>query len=158
MKRIFLGLFGMLVLSAGAFAQSDDQFFGRGRLVGTWDAAVTIRNCDTGDAIRSFQSVGSFNQGGTFSGITSGSPPTARTSERGIWKHLWGHRYRFQFKAYLYNPEAVAIGYQIVTHDLQLDRDNLNYTSSGVTQIFNMEGAETGTGCSTGVGSRMVLD
>ncbi len=160
MKHIFLSILSLLLLSAAAFAHSD--FDGRrdggGRLTGTWDTVVTIRNCDSGDAITSFQSVGSFNKGGTFSGITSGMPPTARTSERGIWSHVRAKLYRFRFKAYLYNPAAVAIGYQIVTHDLELDRDGLNWSSGGISQFFNMVGVEIGSGCSTAVGSRMVLD
>lgn len=153
MKHTVSIICSILFLSFGAFAQS-----GGGRLAGTWDAVVTIRNCATGDAITSFQSVGSFNQGGTFSGITSGQPPTARTSERGVWEHVTSNLYRFRFKAYLYNPAAVAIGYQIVTQDLELDSDNLNYTSAGTSTIFSMDGLETGSGCSTSVGSRMVLD
>ena len=128
------------------------------KLVGTWDSVVTIRNCATGDAIRSFQSVGSFNEGGTFSGITSGTPPTARTSERGIWEQVRGRNYRFRFKAYLYNPEAVAIGFQIVTHDVRLSRNGESYVSAGTTQIFTLDGVEIGSGCSTAESTRMVID
>lgn len=131
---------------------------GGGRLAGTWETVVTIRNCATGNAITSFQSVGSFNQGGTFSGIASGMPPTLRTSERGVWAHVRENLYRFRFKAYLYNAAAVAIGYQVVTHDLELDGDALNWSSEGISQTFDMTDTQTGAGCSTAVGSRMVLD
>ena len=144
----------MLVFAAGANAQSE----GGGRLPGTWDTVVTVRNCDTGAAILSFQSVGSFNQGGTFSGITSGMPPTARTSERGTWRHTRANEYRFRFKAYLYNPAAQAIGYQLVTQDLTLDADALNWSSSGVSRTFTLDGVEIGVGCSTATASRMILD
>lgn len=162
-RTIITAVFAVIAVGA-CFGQ--DVKFNRGaehnnradRLVGTWDTVVTIRNCDSGAAIRSFQSTGSFNKGGTFSGITSGTPPTARTSERGVWEHVRGKLYRFRFKAYLYNPEAVAIGYQIVTHDLELDRHGLDYVSGGTTQIFNMDGVQIGSGCSTTVGSRMVID
>lgn len=162
-RTIMLAVFA--VIAGGASFGQDIEFgkdaessHGAGRLVGTWDALVTIRNCANGDAIRSFQSVGSFNKGGTFSGITSGTPPTLRTSERGVWKRLRANRYRFRFKAYLYNPDAVATGYQIVTQDLRLNNDNVSYTSAGTTQIFTLDGVEIGSGCSTTVGSRLVLD
>ena len=145
----------MVFLVGGCFAQEND---GGGRLAGTWDAAVTIRVFATGDTIVSFQSTANFNEGGTFSGITSGTPPALRTSERGVWKHLKGNLYRFRFKAYLFNAAAQAIGYQVITHDVELDSDNLNYTSGGITQIFNMDGVQTGSGCGTTVGTRMVLD
>ena len=154
MKHIFRSLIGMLVLTAASFGQSD----GGGRLTGTWDTVVTIRNCDTGAAIVSFQSVGSFNQGGTFSGIASGMPPTARTSERGTWRHVSANEYRFRFKAYLYNPAAQAIGYQLVTQDLALDPDNLNWSSSGVSRTYTLDGVEIGVGCSNAVATRMLLD
>lgn len=147
------------VLAAGTcFAQSND---GGGRLGGTWDAVVTIRVCATGAPLFSFASTGSFNQGGTFSGITSAPPPpgsAARSSERGVWSHVSGNQYRFRFKAYLFNAAGMAIGYQVITHDLELDEKSLNYTSGGTSQTFDMTGIPTGSGCSTSVGTRMTLD
>ena len=153
-RTIMLATFTAIAVGAG-FGQESK---GGGRLAGTWDSVVTIRNCVSGDAITSFQSVGSFNQGGTFSGITSGRPPTLRTSERGVWAHVSANQYRFRFKAYLYNAAAEVIGYQVVTQDLELDDDSLNWSSTGISQTFSMDGVETGSGCSTAVASRMVLD
>ena len=161
MKSIRAIQFVFIAIVIAAASQTSvvaQQSAGGGRLAGTWDAAVTLRNCATGDAILSFLSTANFNQGGTYSGITSGSSPTARTSERGIWKHLNGNLYQFRFKAYLYNPAGVAVAYQVVTHELALDKDDLNYTSGGISQFFDMNGAPIGSGCSTAVGNRMVLD
>ena len=153
-------MLSVLLLAAAAFAQSD--FGGRHnpgwRLTGTWDTVVTIRNCASGTAITSFQSVGSFNKGGTFSGIISGMPPTARTSERGTWSHVRARLYRFRFKAYLYNPAAEVTGYQIVTQELELDRGGLDWSSRGISQIFTLNGVEISSSCSTATGSRMTLD
>lgn len=153
-RQMTMALFAVVAVGT-ALGQENE---GGGRLAGTWDTVVTIRVCATGAPITSFQSVGSFNQGGTFSGITSGVPPTLRTSERGVWKHVGANLYRFQFKAYLYNAAAVPVGYQIVTHDLELDNDNLNYTSGGTAETFGMDDTPISSGCSTAVGSRMVLD
>ena len=75
-----------------------------------------------------------------------------------MWSHVNGTTYRFKFKAYLYNAAAVAIGYQIVTHDLELENDALNYTSEGTSESFDMTGVKTASGCSSAVGSRMVLN
>lgn len=164
MKHNFLGairnivpltmMITVLLLSA-AHAQTNR---GGGRLTGTWDSVVTVRNCGTGDPIRLFHSVGSFNQGGTFSGITSGSPPTARTSERGVWGHVANNVYRLRFKAYLYNPAAEVIGYQVVSHEIELDEKANTYVSGGTTQIFDASGVEIGSGCSTTISTRMVLE
>jgi hypothetical protein len=138
-----------------AFAQGQNE--GGGRLTGTWDAAVTIVNCQTGETITNFQSTANFNQGGTFTGITSGTPPANRTPEVGVWRHVNKNNYLFRFKAYLFNPAGVAIAYQVVTHQLELGDDNLSYTSAGGVQIFAMNGVQIGTGCSNGVGSRFTL-
>jgi hypothetical protein len=157
MKNLLVSLFGALLIPAAALAQSD----GGGRLAGTWDATVTIRNCATGGAIVSFLSTANFNQGGTYSGITSATPPppaAARSSERGVWTHISGNLYRFRFRAYLFNVAGQAIGFQVITHDLELDKDNLNYTSAGTSEVFAMNGTPMGTGCSSAVGTRMTLD
>lgn len=172
MKSIKIGtLLGVLFLSATVFAQSDADESPRvardqnqmtrhrgTRLVGTWDAVVTARDCVTGNPIRSFLSTANFNKGGTFSGITSGSSPTARTSERGVWTHLNRRNYRFRFKAYLYDATGVANAYQVVTQNVELDRDNLNYTSEGISQVFAIDGTPISSGCSTTVGTRLTLD
>ena len=157
MKNVLVSLFGALLIPAAALAQSG----GGGRLAGTWDATVTIRNCATGGAIVSFLSTANFNQGGTYSGITSATPPppaSARSSERGIWTHISGNLYRFRFKAYLFNATGQATSYQVITHDLELDKDDLNYTSAGISETFTLGGTLLATGCSSAVGTRMTLD
>lgn len=144
------------VFAAAASAQMMDS--GDARLAGTWDAAIAITNCDTGEQITSFQSTANFNAGGTFTGITSGTPPANRSAEVGIWRHDRANRYSFRFKAYLFNPAGTAIAYQIVTHTLRLSKDNTSYTSSGDAKIFAMNGVQIGSGCSEGVGTRLTLD
>jgi hypothetical protein len=75
-----------------------------------------------------------------------------------VWTHVQGNQYVFRFKAFLFAPDLTTpIGYQIVTHELELDKDNENYTSAGGVQIFNLAGMPVGSGCSTGVGTRMQL-
>lgn len=146
------------LLSIGCFGQS----MGGGRLAGTWDATVTITNCATGAPIPnvpSFKSTAAFNQGGTFVGITGGTAPAERTAEVGVWKHLGDNRYQFKFKAYHAPGGGIPTVYDIVTHEIELDADNLNYTSAGTAARFNIvTGAQVFSGCSTAVGTRMTLD
>src|SRR5687768_13288532 len=87
MKRKLLAAFAMIMIAlaieipAQVSTEDDDNGGGRaGRLVGTWDAVVTVTNC-AGGVITSFRSTGSFHKGGTFTGITSGTPPANRTPE-----------------------------------------------------------------------------
>lgn len=149
-----IGIFGLiLTISLGsAFAQGESR--GSGRLTGTWDAVVTLRNCANGDAIRSFNSIASFTKDGITIGSTSGIPQSLRTPEHGIWRHEGADTYTFRFKSFSFDPAGNPTGWSIVTHQLQLDQDNKSYTSAGIAQIFAPNGMQVGQGCSSGVGTR----
>ena len=156
--RNYVAAFSLILFTLTIHIAAKGQNEGGGRLPGTWDTTVSITNCSTGDVISTFQSTGSFHQGGTFTGITAGTPPALRSPEVGIWRHDRGNTFNFRFKAYLFNAAGAPIAYQIITHLIELDKDNLNYTSSGDAKIFAMSGTQIGAGCSSAVGTRMVLD
>ena len=151
----FVAIAAVQILSVSCFGQSS---MGGGRLAGTWDAAVNITNCANGTVITSFASIAAFNQGGTYVGITGGTSPAERSPEIGVWKHLGDNRYQFRFKAYHAPGGGMPIFYDIVTHEIQLDPDNQNYTSTGTATRYTMAGVQIFSGCSTAVGKRMTLD
>ena len=148
----------MVVITLAVSISAQKGNTGGGRLTGTWDAVVSITNCETGGVITTFQSTASFHQGGTSTGITSGVPPALRSPEVGIWRHEFDNKYSFRFKAYLFNAAGAPIAYQIITHEIELDENNLDYTSAGGVKIFALNGPPMGTGCSSAVGTRMLLD
>jgi len=142
-----------VIFSIGCYAQGT-----AGRLVGTWDAQVTARDCATGNPTRPmFASIASFNQGGTTIGSTSGMPQSGRTPEHGVWRHVSGNRYLFRFKSFNFDPNGVAISYVIVTHEIELDDSARNYFSHGTAQFFLMNGTKVGEGCSDAIGTRFEL-
>lgn len=156
-RKITLMLLTMVtgqLLSIGCFG----QLMGGGRLAGSWDAAVNITNCANGSVITSFKSIAAFNQGGTYVGITGGTAPADRTAEIGVWKHLGDNRYQFRFKTFHAPGGGVPTLYDVVTHEIELNPDNLNYTSSGTATRYTMAGVQIFSGCSTAVGTRMTLD
>lgn len=158
MRNSFLnGLLGIGLVFIAA-CSVDGQSMGGGRLAGTWDAAVDITNCATGAVITSFKSTASFNQGGTFTGITAGFPPAKRSPELGVWKHIGDNRYQFRFKTYHVLFGEQVTHYDIVTHEVKLDPDNLNYTSAGTSTRYTLAGEVVFSGCSSAVGTRMTLD
>ena len=147
----------MLAVIFGAACYAQDRAGGAGRLVGTWDAQVTLRDCATGNPIRTFASIASFNQGGTTIGSTSGMPQSSRTPEHGVWSHVKGNRYMFKFKSFNFDSAGAAISYAIVTHGIELDETANNYLSSGTAQFFLMNGTQVGQGCSDAIGTRFGL-
>ncbi|CAN5357490.1 hypothetical protein BH20ACI2_BH20ACI2_29270 [soil metagenome] len=158
MKNIKMNLVIRTVMLVAMTAVATGTLFGQdskgGKLVGTWDAVVTIRDCNSGAALNTFPSIASFNQGGTSIGSTSGIPQANRTPEHSVWRHVRGHMYQFTFKTFSFSPTGAPVGYAIVTHDLELDRGGDTYTSAGIAQIFLMNGVQVAQGCSDAVGAR----
>jgi hypothetical protein len=143
-----------MVAAVSIFGQNSK---GGGRLVGTWDAVVTIRNCATGAPINTFASIASFNQGGTSIGSTSGIPQSLRTPEHGVWRHVSGNTYTFKFKSFGFDASGNAVSYAIVSHDLQLNEAADAYTSAGTARFYLLNGTQVGQGCSDAVGTRFDL-
>lgn len=156
LAALMVGMASSSVIAQDDAGKGGDGGGGGGSLPGAWDANVTIYNCSTGATIRQFASLGVFSKGGTFTGITAGTPPAARSNELGVWQHVDGGNYVFRFKAFLFDATGNPIGYQVVTHQIRLYSDN-NYISDGGAQIFNMAGVQIGTGCSWAAGTRMTV-
>lgn len=141
----------------GTIACYSQESRGGGRLAGTWDAAVTIRDCATGNPLNTFASIASFNRGGTYIGSTSGLPQASRTPEHGVWRHVKGSTYAFKFKSFNFNPAGVAVSYGVVAHEIELDETGNNYVSSGTAKFYLMNGTQVGQGCSDAIGTRFEL-
>jgi hypothetical protein len=158
MKHYFEGVFGILIIAAATvtiFGQAD----GSGRLPGIWDVVATPRVCSTGTPITSFQATYNFDRGGTLSAVSAGTGSGGRGREQhGIWGLVGGDRYRFRFRAYLFDAAGVATGYQILTHDVELGTKARNWSSVGLSQTFTLDGVQIAEGCSTIVATRVGLD
>ncbi|HUR99441.1 MAG TPA: hypothetical protein VMZ26_15355 [Pyrinomonadaceae bacterium] len=128
-----------------------------GRLVGTWDTVVRIKDCATGNVLNTFASIGSFNQGGTSIGSTSGQPQAGRTPEHGIWRHLSGNSYLFKFKSFNFNAAGQPVSYAVVQHTVDLDNSGDTYYSSGTAAFYLMNGTPVGSACSDADGTRMTF-
>jgi hypothetical protein len=81
----------------GATAQKSD---GAGKsesqarkLEGTWRVQVTIRDCQSGAALRTFPALLTFARGGTLTETTTGFPPALRTPGHGFWRHTGDQTY-----------------------------------------------------------------
>lgn len=123
-------------------------------LEGTWDAQVTIRNCQTGAAIRTFPSIGTFMSGGTFLDSTSGVPQAQKTPGHGVWSHISGRTYRFKFKSFSFDPSGNPTGWTIISHEATLNRQASEYESAGIAEVYNPNGTLIFTGCSTTTATR----
>ncbi len=138
--------------------QTQEDLFGRRgndrTLEGTWDAQVTIRNCQNNMAIRTFASIGTFMSGGTFLDSTSGTPQALKTPGQGVWSHVSGRTYRFSFKSFTFDAGGNFTGWTIIRHQANLNRRADEYESAGTLQIYSPNGNLLFTGCSTTTATR----
>ena len=146
-----------IVIAAGAGMCLAQEASGGGRLVGTWDAVVQIKDCQSGNVLNTFASIASFNQGGTTIGSTSGIPQSLRTPEHGIWRHVKGNTYQFKFKSFTFNAMGQPVGYAIVEHEITLNDSADEYYSEGTAKAYLLNGTQVGQGCSDAVGTRMTF-
>ena len=136
--------------------QAEDLFRHNGddRIVGTWDVQVTIRNCQTGAAIRTFPSITTFMTGGTFLESTSGIPQAAKTPGHGVWSQINSRTYQLSFKSFTFDAGGNFTGWQIVRQQINLNRRNNESESAGTLEVYTPNGTLVFTGCSTTTATR----
>ena len=130
---------------------SDSWGRGRGSIVGTWAATVTIRNCQTGVPIISVPVLNTFNRGGTM--MESSQSLANRSVGHGIWKRIRGHEYISVFLFRRVNADGTNNGFQKVRRTHDLDDDTL--TTNATFQVFNANGVLVSTGCATETATRL---
>lgn len=124
------------------------------RLGGTWDSQVTLRNCQTGAAIRTFASIGTFMPGGTVIVSESNISPALKTPAHGVWSHTGGNTYRFKVKAFNFDASGNFTGWMIISQQLTLNHQANVYEAAGTAEFYAPNGILVATGCSTVTATR----
>ncbi len=150
-----LVLAGMLVLGSGltARAQSEDAGSHNG-LEGTWRLQVTVRDCQTGEAKRTFPALFTFAKGGTLTVTTAGQLPSLSTPGLGVWRHTDGHTYSAVSEAFVFSSAGAWTQTHRLTRVIEIGNDADEFTDTVALQIFDTSGNLIVTGCATSVASR----
>ena len=158
MRNIFLKTTGGMALAVLLLAMFAPTWASGhrdgGRLEGTWDVRVTIRNCNTGAEVRSFASLTTFMSGGTTLDSTSHIPQAQKTPGQGVWNHVSGNTYRFSFKHYNFDPAGNFTGWNKVIHEAALEPNGTEYSSAGTVEVYDPSGNLMFTGCATTTATR----
>jgi hypothetical protein len=155
-RAAVLVLAGMLFLGSGltARAQSEGDNSQRG-LEGAWRLQLTVRDCNTGQALRTFPAVFTFAKGGTATVITAGQLPSLATPGLGAWRHAQGQNYRAVTDAFVFSPAGVWIQTHRLTRAIEVSIHGDAFTDTVALEIFDTNGNLTVTGCATSVASRL---
>ena len=155
-RTTVLVLAGMLFLGSGiaARAQSDGDNSHRG-LEGAWRLQLTVRDCNSGQALRTFPAVFTFAKGGTATVITAGQPPSRFTPGLGIWRHTEGHNYSAVTDTFVFSPAGVWIQTHRLTRAIEVSIDGNTFTDTVSLEILDTAGNLIATGGSaTSVATR----
>jgi hypothetical protein len=126
------------------------------KLEGTWRAQITIRNCQTGQALRNpFPALVTFARGGTLTSADSSFSPALRGPSHGVWRHVSGHIYSGLAEAFLYDLAGAWTGTQRITQTIEIGENPNEFEGRALAEIFDANGHLLATGCATLVGHRM---
>jgi len=150
-----LVLAGVLFLGSGvtARAQWEDAEFHHG-LAGTWRLQLTVRDCQSGEAQRTFPAMAAFSKGGTLTLTTAGQPPSLNTTGLGVWRQTEHQSYSAVSEAFVFSSAGVWIQTQRLTRAIEIDRDGDTFTDTVTVEILDPNGNPIVKGCGTSVASR----
>jgi hypothetical protein len=152
-----LALTAMLIpkigLSAKAAQSEESESHAKG-LQGTWRGQVTVRDCQTDKAQRTFPALFTFAKGGTLTVTTAGQLPALSTTGLGVWQHTDGHTYSAVSEAFVFSSAGVWTQTHRLTRAIEIGNDEDEFTDTVALKIFDTNGNLIVTGCATSVASR----
>jgi hypothetical protein len=144
----------LLLTTSGLGAQEGNSESQAGQLEGMWRLQITVRDCQTGAAQRTFPALFAFAKGGTLTETSAGVSPALSTPGYGVWRHTDGHSYSAVVEAFVFNPAGAWIQTHRLTRAIELDRDADEFTDTVKLEIFNTSGNLIVTACATSVARR----
>jgi hypothetical protein len=118
---------------------------------GVWITNVSIRDCQTGDVIRTVRALNLFIHDGS---STETAVNVLRTPSVGTWKHLEGQTYASTFTFYRYNPDGTFASRAKVTRTIELSEEGNEFTTTGTVEDFDANNVLISKSCPTETGSR----
>jgi hypothetical protein len=148
---------GLLVVSSmNPTARANNNGSDNG-LQGTWRVQLTVRNCQTGMALRTFPALFTFAKGGTLSVTTAGQPPALSTTGLGVWRHTDRHGYSAVSEAFVFDAAGVWTQTQRLTRAIEIGNNEDEFTDTVSLQILDTNGnvIVTAVPRASGVASKM---
>jgi hypothetical protein len=127
------------------------------RIVGVWDAQITIYDCSSGTPLFNFQGLHKYELGGTAQ-VVPATNPALLSAHAGIWRHVRGNNYQLTFKMFRFDAAGNNIGWQIARFDVAINEDATAEAGSGKARVFDANGKLLATSCPAFTGTRFVGD
>lgn len=129
-------------------------------LEGSWSAQVTVLNCQSGGAIRTFPRMNTFMQGGTMQEFSAAVAPSLRGPGHGVWSYLSERRFSnaiqfsYAVQFFRFNADGSFAGSVRERRNVEVSRFRNTYNATGTGEIFDANGTLILTTCSTETATR----
>ncbi len=120
-------------------------------LQGVWHVSVAVRNCETGDTIRTVRALNSFMRDGSMSETASN---ILRGPGVGTWRRVAANTYTSVFEFFRFNPDGTFASTARVTRAIELSEDGTQFTSIGTVEDFDAQDVKVSSGCATEIAVR----
>lgn len=122
---------------------------------GTWESAVTLRDCASGNPLRTFKGLTVLHRGGTAS-ATNNQPPGGLSPGFGGWRRdgAASSDYVATFRLFRFNPDGSYAGAQNLTRRLTLGGDGNSLTGTISAQLLDPAENVLQTVCGTETATR----
>jgi uncharacterized protein (DUF2147 family) len=121
-------------------------------IVGVWDVAVTVVNCQTGALIRNVHSVQMFQPDGAFSETTNTG---TRGSSLGYWYRQEGQVYGAGYSFFRYNADGSFASFAKAANTITLSSDGNQFNVTATIQDYDATNNLLTTGCVTQTAKRL---
>jgi hypothetical protein len=139
-----------------AFWQGNLPPLGENRIVGLWQAALTLAPCSGGPAT-SIHALNTFHAGGTLNS-TDNAPQPSNGPAQGLWEYRGHGRYMLHVQFFTFLPGGTHSGLADVHQELTLDPRGNVYTSVLSAHVLDTHGNPVVDLCGTAQGRRVPVD
>jgi len=148
---------GVLVstMAAGFAQEAQDPQQQAHRIVGVWDVAVTLRECQTGNPVGAVGARNMFVAGGTLTELNARGNPSLRNPSFGTWHVDREGTYSAVFWYSRFDGAGTFTQTVKVARQIQLSRDANAFAASAFVEVFDPIGNLVQTGCATEAATRL---
>jgi hypothetical protein len=153
--RTFLGLLMLIIGTQTLVFGQENKTNGQqsSALVGVWRNTITLRNCQTGNQIATFQGLLTFHEGGTMSEF-GGINPVLRSPGHGVWQASNPFHPTFAFTFLRFNADGTFAGTQRVRSTVSLGLDGNAFQSTGMAEVLDVNDNVVGMSCAATMATR----
>ena len=146
---------GLIVQACGGSSDVVAQASDGDPIEGVWESVVTIRDCASAAAIRTFKGLTVLHRGGTASGVNN-QPPMLNGPAFGTWKRdATGATVTASFRFFRFNPDGTLAGAQKLTRTLTPAAGAASMTETISAQVLDPSDNVLQTVCGTAQTTRI---